>query len=322
MQDNNCIIEKAKGVIATEIEALNSSLLRLDDEFAKAVKLIEKSNKVIISGVGKSGIIGQKISATLSSTGVSSVFLHPVEALHGDIGMVQKNDVALLLSKSGNTEELIKLIPYLRMRSAKIVSIVGNTSSFLASNSDVVIDGSVKKEACPFNLAPTSSTTVALALGDALAVCLMLERKFSLEDFSRLHPLGQIGRATNLRVKDVMCKFNDIAVTSPNTIFKDTLIKMTEKPLGCICIIEENRKLIGILTDGDIRRVLQRFDNVLNIEISNVMTVNPITIHENAPLVEALALMENRTNQISVLPVVENEVIIGLIRIHDIIGKQ
>ena len=318
----NPIIKKAKQVISVEIEALQKISNSLDDEFVRAVKLITTANKIIVSGVGKSGIIGQKISATLSSTGVSAVFLHPVEALHGDIGMVQKDDVIILLSKSGNTEELVRLIPYLKMRCAKIISIVGNTTSFLATNADVTLDASVEAEACPFNLAPTASTTVALAIGDALAVCLMFERKFTLEDFSRLHPLGQIGRTTTLCVKDVMCGINDVAVASPDMIFKDALIAMSQKPLGCICVVDAENKLLGILTDGDVRRVLQNFNDVLNLELNQLMTSKPVVINQAAPLIEALALMENRTNQISVLPVVENNSLLGLIRIHDIIGKQ
>jgi len=319
MQEKNTIIKKAKQVISIEIDALQRTSNLLNDEFVRAVKLISNANKVVIAGVGKSGIIGRKIAATLSSTGVSSVFLHPVDALHGDIGMVQKDDVIILLSKSGNTEELVKLIPYIKMRSAKIVAIVGNTTSYLASNADIVLDGSVEIEACPFNLAPTASTTVALALGDALAVCLMIERKFALEDFSRLHPLGQIGRTITLSVKDVMHKYEDVAVTDSNTIFKEALILMSLKPLGCICIVDEYRKLLGILTDGDVRRVLQNFNNVFELEINTIMTSNPIIVDENASLLEALALMENRANQLSVLPVVHNKILIGLVRIHDIL---
>jgi arabinose-5-phosphate isomerase len=318
---NNPIIKKAKQVISIEIEALQRISDLLNEEFVRAVKLIASANKVVISGVGKSGIIGQKISATFSSTGVSSVFLHPVEALHGDIGMVQKDDVVILISKSGNTEELTKLIPYLKMRSAKIIAIVGNTSSFLAANSDIVLDVSVELEACPFNLAPTASTTVTLAIGDALAVCMMIERKFTLEDFSRLHPLGQIGKTITLSVKDVMHKFDDIATTYSTTIFRDALILMSQKPLGGICIINEKRELIGILTDGDVRRVLQNFNDILDLKMEQIMTSNPITIEENAPIIEALALMENRNKQISVLPVVRNKVLIGLIRIHDIFKR-
>jgi len=318
------ILKNARYSFQIEIDALQRTKDRLSDNFIKAVKLLAASNKVIISGVGKSGIIGQKISATLSSTGVTSVFLHPVEALHGDIGMVQPKDVAILISKSGNTEELVRLIPYLKMRNAKMISIVGNTDSHLASNSDIVIDASVETEACPFNLAPTASTTTTLAIGDALAVCLMIERKFTLQDFSKLHPLGQIGRTTNLLVKDVMKKIDVIPTLSPKANLKDAIISMTEKPLGCLCVINLENKLLGILTDGDIRRLLKQtsnFDELLNMKLCNIITSEPVTIKQNATLVEALALMENRNRQINVLPVVKEKKLIGLVRIHDVVGK-
>ncbi len=315
------ILEYAKQTFDLEIDALKRTSNLLNADFEKAIKLIANSNKIIVSGVGKSGLIGQKIAATLSSIGVSAVFLHPVEALHGDIGMVQKGDVAILLSKSGNTEELIRTLPYLKMRSAYIISIVGNTNSHLANASDIVLDGSVEKEACPFNLAPTTSTTVALAIGDALAVSLMHAKNVTLEDFSRLHPLGQIGKSVSLTVRDVMHKLQDIATVSQNMMFKEVLIKMSQKPLGCCCCINENNNLLGILTDGDVRRVLNKYDDIRQLKMQDIMTQNPIKINQEAPLIEALALMENRNMQISVLPVIEEEKLIGLIRIHDIINN-
>lgn len=313
------IIKTAKSVIEIEINALSKVSDRIDVNFEKSVDLLSSANKIIISGVGKSGLIGKKIAATMSSVGMPALFLHPVEALHGDIGIVQKNDVFILLSKSGNTEELVKIIPFLKIRSAKIIAIVGNTSSFLASHSDFVLDGSVDKEACPFNLAPTSSTTAALAIGDALAVCSMKVMNFSLNDFSHLHPLGQIGRNVTLKVKDVMQKGNDLPLLNINASFKEALIKMSEKPLGCVCITE-NEKLAGIITDGDVRRILNKYDDIRGLMAKDVMTLNPITTNENAYLVEALAVMENRNSQINVLPVInEMKQIVGVIRLHDIV---
>jgi len=322
--NTNPILKNAKYTFQVEIDALYRTKNKLNENFIKAIKLLAVSHKVVISGVGKSGIIGQKISATLSSTGVTSVFLHPVEALHGDIGMVQSKDVAILISKSGNSEELVRLIPYLKMRNAKIIAIVGNTDSHLASNADIILDASVEIEACPFNLAPTASTTTTLAIGDALAVCLMIERKFTLQDFSKLHPLGQIGRTTNLCVKDVMKNIDATPILSLKSNLKDALIIMTEKPLGCLCITNLENKLLGILTDGDIRRLLKQtinIDDILNIELCKIMTSNPTTIYPNATLVEALALMENRDKQINVLPVIQEKKLVGLIRIHDVVGK-
>ncbi len=321
MQNKELIIGNAKRVFDMEIASLEHTKNLLNTDFEKAVNLIASCNKIIVSGIGKSGIIGQKIAATLSSTGTSAVFLHPVEALHGDIGMVQKGDVAILLSKSGNTSELVQLIPYLKMRAANIISIVGSANSFLARNSDAILNASVEREACPYNLAPTTSTTVSLALGDALAVCLMKVKNITLDDFSRLHPLGQIGRTVTLSVKDVMHHINDIATISHNKKFHEALIEMSRKPLGCICVIDKEGTLDGILTDGDIRRVLQKHDNYKELVIGNIMTKSPITINDSAPLVEALALMENRAMQISVLPVVKDRKLIGLIRIHDIVGQ-
>jgi arabinose-5-phosphate isomerase len=302
------IIINAKKCFDIQISTLQRTANSLNKNFIDAVKLIQNSHKVIVSGVGKSGIIGQKIAATLSSTGITAVFLHPVEALHGDIGMVQKDDVAILISKSGNTEELVRLIPYLKMRNAKMIAIVGNTNSHLASNSDVVLDAAVEKEACPFNLAPTSSTTTTLVLGDALAICLMHERNFSLKDFSKLHPLGQIGRTITLKVADVMKKLNEIPILKPNATLKDAVIEMTHLPVGCLCIANEKGMLLGIITDGDIRRVIQGVDDInmiFNSKVSQNMTSHPVVVEKNTQLVEALALMENRTQQISVLPVVE-----------------
>ena len=318
----NIILDKALETFHTEIKALERTAKLLTSEFVRAVDMLYSSNKIIVSGVGKSGIIGQKIAATLSSTGSSAVFLHPVEALHGDIGMVQKGDVALLLSKSGNTEELVRTLPYLKMRSANIISIVGNTSSHLAHNSDVVLDGSVLKEACPFNLAPTASTTVALAIGDALAVALMHKKNTTLEDFSRLHPLGQIGRSVTLNVRDVMKQLTEVATVSASDTFKEALLAMSKKPNGCCCCIDTEFNLLGILTDGDVRRILEKHDDIRFLSMADVMTKNPVCVTPEAPLVEALALMENREQQIGVLPVVStnnSSQLLGLVRLHDIV---
>ncbi len=317
--ENNEILIIAKQTFDSEIKSLEDARTRLDENFANAVNLIANSHKIIVSGVGKSGIVAKKIAATFSSIGISSVFLHPVEALHGDIGLVQKGDVAILLSKSGNTEELVKLIPFLKMRSAHIISITGNINSYLARHSDAILDGSVDKEACPFNLAPTSSTTVALVLGDSLAVCSMLLKKLTLEDFSKLHPLGQIGRTITLKVKDVMHQGKELPIIPITSTFKEALIEMSHKPLGCVCICNDDYNLLGIITDGDIRRLLSKYDNLKDIVVENVMTRNPICIDEDELLISALATMENRTSQINVLPVVENNKLIGLIRLHDIV---
>ncbi len=316
----NDITEEIKRVFTEEIATLESAKLRIGDEFSQAVELIASANKIILSGVGKSGLIARKIGATLSSFGVSSTFLHPVEALHGDIGLVQKYDVTILLSKSGSTEEIVRLVPYLKMRQSKIISIVGNMNSFLARVSDVVLDGSVAREACPFNLAPTSSSTLAVVIGDALALAVMKKLNITLTDFSRLHPLGQIGRNITVKVSDIMHKGSKIPLISPESSFRDALIQISNKKLGCVCITNDSNQLIGIITDGDVRRILEKNENLRGLKVEHVMTKNPITIEPEAFLNEALALMENRNSEISVLPVVDSEYyLVGVIRLHDII---
>jgi arabinose-5-phosphate isomerase len=315
------ILKEINRVIDSEIESIVQSRDLINDDFADAVIKISEANKVIVSGVGKSGIIGKKISATLSSIGISSVFVHPVEALHGDLGMIQREDVAILLSKSGSTEELVKFIPYLKMREASIISITGNVNSFLSKNSNITINASVEREACMLNLAPTSSTTLALVLGDALAMAAMKYRNVTREDFAKLHPLGQLGRNITLRVKDCMHKNDSLPIVAENTLFKDSLIEMTKKELGCVCIVNDDNILKGIITDGDVRRFLQFNDNFKGLKVDEIMTKEPIYIDENYFLGEALALMEKRDSQISILPVLKDKKLVGVIRIHDIIGS-
>ncbi len=317
--NNIDVLAIAREVFENEISELKNVCSKLDENFVRAVEFISQANKIVFSGVGKSGIIAKKIAATFSSFGISSMFLHPVEALHGDIGAVQQGDVAILLSKSGNTEELIRLVPYLKMRSAYIISITGNLNSYLARHSDAVLNGQVSREACPFNLAPTSSTTAALVIGDALAVVTMKMKNVTLEDFSRLHPLGQIGRSITLKVKDVMHTGDNLPIIKLNSTFKEALIEMSRKPLGCVCICDDDMNLLGIITDGDVRRLLNKYDNLKDIIVSEVMTRQPVVIDEDSLLLSALALMENRQSQINVLPVVNCNKLIGLIRLHDII---
>jgi arabinose-5-phosphate isomerase len=317
---NSEILTEVNRVIDEEISALQNSKKVIAEEFSEAVRIISTANKVILTGVGKSGLIARKIAATLSSLGVSSAFLHPVEALHGDIGMVQNDDVVILLSKSGNTEELVKLLPYIKMRSAKIISILGNVKSTIARFSDIVLNASVEREACPFNLAPSSSSTLALAFGDALAIASMKLRKLTLEEFSKLHPLGQIGRAITVKVVDIMHSGDELPLIFRHNSFRDALIEITNKDLGCVCVIEDNFTLTGIITDGDVRRILQKTEDMRGLIVGNIMTSNPITIDGNAFINEALAVMENRDSEINVLPVIdEGNKLIGVIRLHDIV---
>jgi arabinose-5-phosphate isomerase len=314
------LIKEGKRVIDEEINALSKLSSHLGEDFATAVEMISESGKVIVSGIGKSGMIGRKIAATLSSTGVPAIFLHPVEALHGDLGVVGKGDTAILLSKSGSTDEITRLVPFIRSRKAGIISIVGNMKSFLGKNSDIALDGSVDREACSLNLAPTSSSMAALAIGDALAVASMMCRGVTLEDFSRLHPLGQIGRNITLKVKDVMHSGEDLPVIDAESKFTEAIIEITDKTLGCVCVVDSNSDLKGIITDGDVRRALHNNYDIKNLNVTDVMTSSPVTVNEEIYLGEALAIMENRSSQISVLPVVKNQnTCTGVIRIHDIV---
>lgn len=313
------IINKAKNVFDEEISSLNIVKNNINQSFVEAVKIIANAKKVFLCGVGKSGLVGRKISATFASIGIPSFFIHPVEALHGDIGFADKGDTIILLSKSGSTDEIIRLVPHLKSKELSIIAIIGDMNSYLYRNADIVLDSTVLKEACPFNLVPTSSTMAQLAIGDALAVCVMLFNNISIQDFSRNHPLGQIGRNITLKVKDLMHQNEFLPSVKYNADFKDAIIEITNKNLGCVCIVDDNFILKGLITDGDIRRTLQNYDDIRKLSISDVMTKNPITISEDVFLANALDLMENK-GEISVLPVCDsNNKCIGVIRIHDII---
>ena len=311
----------AKATIAKEIKALEDTLQRIGLEYDTAVQLILKSHgKVIVTGLGKSGIIARKIAATLSSTGTPAVFIHPIEALHGDIGIVQSQDIGLALSKSGETQEILEFLQFMKRMAIKTIALTGNPHSSLAKHCDVIIDASVTSEACPLNLAPTSSTTVAMAIGDALAACLIVRRGFSNEDFAKRHPSGALGRRLLLRVVDAMHHGQDMPIVLTGTRIRDALVTMTQTAMGIILIVDAQGVLLGILTDGDLRRALQRYETLLDMQIDVVMTRNPIVIHPDRLAVEALSLMENRPSQISALPVVdENNTALGVLRLHDLV---
>lgn len=295
---------------------------RVGDDFSRAVDFIGGADKVIVTGVGKSGIIGQKMAATLTSVGKPALFLHPVEALHGDIGVVSENDVAVFISKSGNTKELLNLFPFIKARGCKIISIVGSLSGWMNRNSDCVIDASVDREVCPVDLAPTTSTTAALVMADALSVAYMKMAGVSETDFARNHPDGQIGRNVTLQVRDVMHKGQSIPRITPDKSFREAVIEITHKDLGCVCVVDSDNRLVGILTDGDVRRILQKEEEIRGLQLADVMTKSPQAIRKEAFLGEALTMMENRPRQISVLPVVEEEQVVGVIRIHDILQQK
>lgn len=303
-----------------EAEAIQMASARLDNALIVAMNLIQGcAGKVVLSGVGKSGLIGRKIAATLSSTGCRACFVHPTEALHGDLGMYSAGDVSIVLSNSGTTSELLRLVPLLRQFESPQIGILGNSISPLAREMDVVLDASVQCEADPCNVAPTSSTAVALALGDALASALMVARGFTRDHFARLHPGGKLGRDLRVIVADVMHQGPEVAWVHRQQPLREVVIAMTHHPLGAALVVDSAFSLHGLITDGDIRRALERHEEIRGIFAEQVMTQAPTTVGPKATLREALVLMENRASQISVLPVLKDDgCCLGLVRIHDL----
>jgi arabinose-5-phosphate isomerase len=323
-QSDNVLLDTVgtgREVMEAEARAVLAAAQRLDLQFTRAVELIlAQGGKVVVTGLGKSGRVGEKLVATLSSTGTPAVFLHPVEAAHGDLGIYSNGDPTILISKSGTTAELLRLVPILRQLKSPLIGILGNVKSPLSNAVDIILDASVQTEADPHNLTPTASTSVALALGDALAIALMLTRKFKPEDFAKNHPAGQLGRNLRLSVREVMKTGDQIAWAALDDPLKQVIIAMTKRPLGAACVISQDETLMGLVTDGDLRRALQVHDDIRGLRVVDVMTKSPVTVSPSATLHEALQVMENRNSQISVLPVVEPATgrILGLLRLHDI----
>jgi arabinose-5-phosphate isomerase len=313
------IIKEGKRVLAIEKEALGGLEKRLGEEFARAVEfLMEAPGRVIITGIGKSGIVARKIVATLSSTGTPSVFLHPAEGLHGDVGVVTQDDLILAISYSGESDEILKLFPYFRWVGVKIIGMTGSAASRLARESDVVLDISVAREACPWDIVPTSSTTAALALGDALAVVLLKKRGFDLDDFAKRHPGGAIGRQIFLTVRDLMHTDNACPRVMLDVTLRDAIYEMTSKGLGMTTVIDKEDKLIGVVTDGDLRRIFQNTKQPLDLVVADVMVKNPKTINGNKLAAEALRIMED--NAITALIIADDDGRPeGVIHIHDIL---
>jgi arabinose-5-phosphate isomerase len=311
----------AKDLIRKEISSLECLHDRIGPEFERAVSCMGQARgKVIVTGLGKSGIVAGKISATLSSTGTPSIFIHPVEAMHGDLGIIQSGDLGLFLSNSGETAEVLQFLQVFKRLGLKTIAIVGKSGSTLARDCDICLDASVELEACPLNLAPTSSTTVAMVLGDALAGCLLTVKGFSTEDFSRLHPSGALGRRLLFRVKDLMHFGEELPLVTSGTPMRNALVTLTGKTMGAAIVVSTTGALLGIFTDGDLRRAVQQHENLLDIQIDKLMTRDPVVIYEDRMAAEALNLMENRPFQIGVLPVLnaENKVT-GIIRLHDLV---
>jgi len=321
MKRKKDILERAKEILQIEKLGLEEVSKNLDFSFAQALEFILNiKGRVVVTGVGKSGIIGRKISATLSSTGTPSFFLHPVEALHGDLGMVTREDILLALSYSGNTLEVCELASILKKRNIKIISLTGNPESRLAKLSDIVINTKVPREACPFDLAPTTSTTATLALGDALAICLFELKGLNSEDFRKNHPGGSLGERLKVKVKEIMLTDEKIPVVPEGTFLEDAIVEIDRKRLGCVLITNSLGTLIGIITDGDLRRIFLKYKTYSNLKVEEVMTKNPKVIEENRLASEALEMMEKYL--ITVLPVINyDQKLVGILHLHDILGK-
>lgn len=315
-------LSQVQGLLQLEADAIARTAKHLNPEAVnQAVNcLLHCTGKVVLSGVGKSGIVAQKIAATLNSIGTTAVNLHPCDALHGDLGIVTDSDVGIVLSNSGETDELIAMMPHLKQRKVLVIAIVGNLNSTIARHADIVLDASVDREACPLNLAPTTSTTVALAIGDALAMSVMQLRGITPEEFAFNHPAGRLGKRLTLTVKDLMHR--DSPTVMPEAPWLDVLSAVSQGGMGAANVVDSQGYLLGVITDGDLRRCIQRTQltelSVLNA--TSVMTSNPIVITPDALAYDALKLMEDRPSQVSVLPVVNDEQrCLGLIRLHDIV---
>ncbi|MDC3132319.1 KpsF/GutQ family sugar-phosphate isomerase [Opitutae bacterium] len=317
-------ISLGQATMLIEAKAITAASQRLGPEFAQAVEVITEmsnsSNKLIFCGIGKSGHIARKLSTTFMSAGISCIFLHASEAIHGDLGIYKSGDVTILLSKSGSSAEIVRILPIIKGFKSKVIAIVGRPESPISEAADIVLDASVEKEGDTLNLLPTASASVALALGDALASAVISAKGFTSEEFARYHPGGQLGQNLLLTVGDVMLKLDKIACLSAKHTLKDAVLGMTQFSIGAACIIDNDNVLTGIVTDGDIRRLLSKKEVVLDWPLSKFMTKNPLSVNPEISLREALRIMEDRPSQISVIPVIDksSNKLLGLIRVHDI----
>ena len=315
--------ERAKRVLKIEAEAVAALVNRIDEQFEKAVEMVLKcKGRVVVTGMGKSGLIGKKIAATLASTGTPALFLHPAEGIHGDLGMVTRGDTVIALSNSGETEEVALMLPSLKRLGIKIIALTGNPESTLAKNSDVVIDVGVKEEACPLGLAPTASTTATLAMGDALAVVLLDQRGFKEEDFACFHPGGALGKKLLLRVRDLMHTGDDIPIVSEETLIKDAIYEISSKKMGVTAVLNASGKLVGVISDGDLRRWMEKTEksgeNLLAKKAVDIMTRKPKVAKKDSLAAEAVALMEK--NSITCLIVSDHDARPeGVIHLHDLL---
>ena len=318
------IKEKALETLRIETDALQKLLSRIDDEFEAAARaILDCKGRVIVSGIGKSGHVGQKIAASLASTGTPSFFMHPAEAFHGDLGMVTQNDIVLAISNSGETNEMINILPVIRRIGAKIIALCGRRDSTLGKNADFFIDAGVEKEACPLGLAPTASTTAALAMGDALAMALLAARNFTEQDFAVFHPGGSLGRKLLLTVENVMRSGEDNPIIEAGRTAKEALFIMTSTGVGATSVVDAKGKFIGLVTDGDVRRCLANGPEFLNEPVEHFMTRNPETIAKDKLAASALSLMEkHQPRPITVLPVVDEQGMpLGIVHLTDLLRQ-
>lgn len=323
MNDSD-LISVAREVLKCEANSMTAAIERLDDNFAKAVNaLMSHKGKLLVCGVGKSGLVAQKIAATLSSTGTPAVFLHACDAVHGDLGVYEPGDPTILISNSGATVECVRLIPILKKFKSTIIALIGNVDSPMGRASDIILDASSHGEADPLGIVPTNSTTLAMAMGDALACALMKARKFSKEDFAKYHPAGQLGRNLLLTVSDIMAPAAECGTVKSSDSVRKVVIEMTRKPLGAACAVSTDGKLEGLVTDGDVRRMLQNSFDLDSMKCADIMTESPVCVSAEASLGQAVKLMEERKSKLSVLPVVSKDGIFeGLVRLHDIYQAQ
>lgn len=314
------IINYAKEIFDSEIEELKIVREKIDSEMIDVVNIIlESKGKVVVTGIGKSGLIGKKIAATLASTGTYAVFMNSAEGLHGDLGMISKEDVVLAISNSGNSDEIVAILPSIKKIGAKIVAMTGNRNSKLGRVADKILNIGVKREGCPLNLAPMSSTTSTLVMGDALAAILIKMRDFKPENFALYHPGGSLGKRLLMRVSDVMHKDDKIPFCDKESSIDNVILVMTEKRLGAVCVMNGDL-MVGIITEGDIRRALKRKEEFFNLKAKDIMTRNFTRVSEDSMAIDALELMENRESQISVLPVFKDVKLVGIVRVHDLLN--
>lgn len=312
------IISVALRTIETETNAVSGLRQFINEDFVKATEQVAGSKgRLVVSGIGKSAIVAQKIVATLNSTGTPALFMHAADAIHGDLGMIQENDIVICISKSGNTPEIKVLVPLLKRRGSKLVALVSNTNSYLAEQADFILNATIGEEACPNNLAPTTSTTAHLAMGDALAVCLLELRDFTSEDFAKYHPGGSLGKQLYLKVEDLLA--SQVPQVNPETSLRDVILEISSKRLGATAVVDENKNLLGIITDGDLRRMLQKETNIAQIKAADIMTRSPKTIDKGEFAVKALQLMQE--NNITQLVVKEDTRVAGFIHLHELLKE-